>query len=962
MGSETNLLYTHSNDERYYYNDYEQFNGMKVGMLANSFQNVQMESFAAQKGFQYQSVNYDSSDETFRALDAGEVDAVVMGSVSAINGYKVVARIGSDPFYFMARKEDQQLINTLDDALLEIFSIDPYYKQKLFEKYYEKADATSYLSLTRAEAEFVKSCKPITVGLFPNRFPYSYIDKEGNIGGIVPDIFNLIAEKSGLQFNYVMVDTETAIPKYLQENADSLVGGVFADNEAYLSEAYTLSHSFLTGNVVLVCREGQSYDLSGNSSCTVAVPMSYQSIKNNLLARYPNVTLLFCAATKDCLDAVQAGKADLAAQNLDILLGAMQNPHYDNLKILSTVIMEEPLAVVGLASEKQDIVIGIIDKSIATVSESQIEQILISYSAANTYSSSILDFFYKYNVVFTAICALLLVGIIAILGTNYFKQKYYTTIHEKNLQLEEAIERANQASIAKSTFLSQISHDMRTPMNGILGIAYLSKEQEDLQILKQNIAQIEQSGKLLLSLINDTLDMSRIESGKAELNPSVCDEKQLFDSIINIVQPQIIEKNINLDVSYINVNWATLYVDAPRIQQVFINLLSNAVKFTPVGGKIELIIECLAEKEKSVCDRFIIRDNGIGMSEEFQAHMFEPFAQENRENKATQPGTGLGLSIVKSMVELMNGTLTVNSKENQGTEFIIELEFSTATAEIRPKADTVITNPWFLKNKRILLCEDNQINTLVAQRLLEKIGGIVESVENGMMAVEKVANSATGFYSAILMDIRMPVMDGLTATREIRKLKHLDAKIIPIIAMSANAFEEDIQKSLEAGMNAHLSKPIIPDILYATLETELSGASRKKLWQKFSYAQRLTILLVDDMEVNLSVMETALENEFCVITAANGKAALEKLEQNDGIVAVITDLQMPTIDGKELIEAIRKEERYRNIAILANTQFGDPEQEEELLLLGADDFVYKPTTPIILSARLKNVLKRYGRG
>ncbi len=403
-------------------------------------------------------------------------------------------------------------------------------------------------------------------------------------------------------------------------------------------------------------------------------------------------------------------------------------------------------------------------------------------------------------------------------------QRDITDLYEEE---QEQKRRLEAASRAKSDFLARISHDMRTPLNGILGTVYLAREKDDPAELKKDMETIESAGELLLNLVNDTLDMSRIESGRIELHPEICDEKKLFDAIFAAIRPSLDQKNIRLHTTFIGIDWKQMMLDVPRLQQVFLNLFSNAIKFTPEGGSIDWVMECLEETDDHVIDRFIVRDTGCGMSEAFQKHMFEPFAQENRVNTDQTMGTGLGLSIVKRIVELMDGTITVKSKVGKGTEFCIILRLpvrcSLRELEKEPEQKEIS-----FRGARILLCEDNRLNTIIATKLLEKVGCIVETAENGKLGAEMFAASSPGYYAAVLMDIRMPEMDGLEAARAIRSPDRSDAKTIPIIAMSANAFAEDRQESLAAGMNAHLSKPIEPQKLYETLEREIAAGKDER--------------------------------------------------------------------------------------------------------------------------------------
>ncbi|MDD2971904.1 MAG: response regulator [Lachnospiraceae bacterium] len=400
---------------------------------------------------------------------------------------------------------------------------------------------------------------------------------------------------------------------------------------------------------------------------------------------------------------------------------------------------------------------------------------------------------------------------------------------EKQKQiLENAIDEANAANQAKSEFLSRMSHDMRTPLNAIISLSGEELvEGTDEQQKREFLDKIHASGEYLLGIINDVLDMSKIESQKMILNLEPYAIKEFQDTMKTVIGDQCEQKGISFVVDSKSIVYDSIMLDKVRFNQIFVNLLSNAVKFTPPGGTVELIIEHLKMNGKQAKKRFTVRDNGIGMSKEFLPHAFESFSQENssRISRNVQ-GTGLGLSIVKELVKLMGGIIHVESELGKGTSFIVEMNIDVVE-------HTVYANPtekseYALSGTRILLCEDHPINIQIARMLLEKKNCIVTVAENGQIAVDKFAESEPGTYDIILMDIRMPVMDGLTATKKIRALDRADAGTVPIIAMTANAFDEDVQISLNAGMTGHLAKPIDPQIFYATIEKWKNGEERWK--------------------------------------------------------------------------------------------------------------------------------------
>lgn len=390
--------------------------------------------------------------------------------------------------------------------------------------------------------------------------------------------------------------------------------------------------------------------------------------------------------------------------------------------------------------------------------------------------------------------------------------------------LEETAAQAVQASLAKSKFLARMSHDMRTPMNGILGLAQLSQDEDDVSVLKENISKIKESGEYLLSLINDTLDFQKIESGKMTVEKQIVSATAILRNILEIIRPAAAAKNIDFQVENVNtdLDWY-ISADPVRLKQIFINLLSNAVKFTPDGGTIKFSFECLGRDGMVSHDKVVISDNGIGMSEEFiKNRLFQPFSQEHNEVSAKYVGSGLGLSIVNSLVSMMGGKIEVDSELGVGTTFTLYLDFervdraqAVSVIDEREKSKHEIQQS--LNGKNILLVEDHPLNAEISTKLLEKAGCNVVWADNGQRGVEEFLKSNLYFYDAILMDIRMPVMNGFEATRAIRESMREDAVKVPIIAVTANAYDEDVNKSIEVGMNGHIAKPIEPYKLYSAL-------------------------------------------------------------------------------------------------------------------------------------------------
>lgn len=396
---------------------------------------------------------------------------------------------------------------------------------------------------------------------------------------------------------------------------------------------------------------------------------------------------------------------------------------------------------------------------------------------------------------------------------------------KKNRALSEALRRAKEASLAKDDFLSRMSHDIRTPLNGIIGLTDLALSEAKEPTLRTYLTQIDVSSQYLLSLVNDILDMTKISSHKMELHPEPYGYQEWAQMLRAVIGEQSRQKGVRFVTERLDCVAQAILVDKLRFNQIFFNLLSNAVKFTPRGGQVSIACSAVPLEKDRCRMRITVTDTGCGMSPEFLERAFDVFAQEHTASTDDTPGTGLGLSIVKSLVELMGGTISLESAPGKGTQATVELSVTTAALPELPTAQPQIPD---LNGCRVLLAEDHPINAMIACKMLEKSGVIVDRVENGQQAVDLFAASAQDGYDAILMDIRMPLLDGLDAARAIRALPRPDAATVPILAMTANAFDDDVQKSLAAGMDDHLAKPVVPERLCQALGSHIARARQAK--------------------------------------------------------------------------------------------------------------------------------------
>ncbi len=526
-----------------------------------------------------------------------------------------------------------------------------------------------------------------------------------------------------------------------------------------------------------------------------------------------------------------------------------------------------------------------------------------------------------------------------------------------NEQLEIARDGADKASQAKSDFLSAMSHDIRTPINGIMGmtaIAFRSLAQNNHKKAHDCLEKIDGASQHLLSLVNDVLDMSRIESGKIQINHEPMDIRSAIANCCSIIDGQLINRDVVLIREMEEFEHPILIGDELHLRQVFINILGNAVKFTPDGGEIYFRAKELSSENGIAKYHFEFEDTGIGMSEEYLPKLFEAFTQEKGGSRTTYKGTGLGMAITKNFIDMMGGNITVESRIDVGTKFVVEIPFEIDFKDKDVPDEDTVNKASSLEGMRVLLAEDNELNAETATEILGFEGVVVTLAENGKVAVEKFAESTPGEFEAILMDIMMPEIDGLEATRRIRAMDRSDADI-PIIAMTANAFEEDIKKCMAVGMNKHLSKPINTPLLMKTLRNCRSLEKKTNVNLK-----GLKILLAEDIEINAEIAQDILGEEGITVTiASNGRKAVELFESSSiGYYdMILMDITMPEMDGVTATETIRamSREDAASIPIIAMTANDFEEDKLKFKKAGMNEHLPKP----INMKTMKQVISRF---
>ena len=604
--------------------------------------------------------------------------------------------------------------------------------------------------------------------------------------------------------------------------ADAKAGKVKADLYGGITYDYTwaqknnvrMTAPYMTYNY---CKITNKYNIGRKRSVTKtsAMDKGIYFTDQYITGKYSDKDIVYENDPEACLDDVRTGKADETYLNTYIAQYYLRKYKYQSLTY--SQVNSASQACFAESSELSPEFCTAVDKAIESISISDINNIIGNNMTVpdNDIKDEVV---YHYPFLFLTVL-ILIVGIVISVA-------FLARLKKKNMIISAANKDAERANNAKTRFLSNMSHDMRTPMNAIIGLTYLAKDSaDDPEAVKTYLHKINESGKFLLSLINDILDMSKIENGSMELNPEPYYVTDFADQVQTLIGDECRNKNIIFEINYDGTCEGWIKVDKIRLNQILFNLLSNSVKFTPEGGKITLILYGKREGEDKV--RVIVdeTDTGCGMTEEFQKKMYDAFSQSK---KGDERGTGLGLAIVKKLVDLMNGTISVESALGKGTHFHVELMAGRCSSEeiqesLSNNTDNgKIKDESFLNGRKVLVCEDNKINVEIAEALLAKKGISVITAENGRIGADIFAKSEIGEFDAILMDMRMPVMDGLEATKTIRAQNREDAKRVPIIAMTANAFDDDRKATADAGMNAHLSKPVEPHELYDILKMLIS--------------------------------------------------------------------------------------------------------------------------------------------
>ena len=948
MGEEKYYLYADLSRADISASDFKTLNGKKIGVLMGTEPEVMLTEWEEKYGLETEHVNISNNEDAKQKLADHEIDCFVSLEESfwAERGISTITRVGESSIYYAINKNRSDIKEELDDAMRALDEAAPFYTADLYKRYFSM-DYTPIL--TGEEKAWLKEHGAIKMGFLASDSGVSTYDPAtGEFTGVITDYIQFAADCLGnqeLEFQLVGYDSKEAELDALKSGEIDMI--FHFDQSPNLAEEYhfACTNTTWTSNLMAVTNKQH---FNENNVNRIAVPQNKLSLKKYLAFYYPQWEIVDCDTQEDAARLIETGQADC------FVTGISSEKNYSKKYGLYSVPLVNPVRSCFAVNSGNCRLLSILNKTIKAMPVNMLAGALAMYKSSArkvTLSDFIKDNFFKVLLISSIAVAVVLLTILMLLQkarkAEAAARKAASDTQELNAKLQVAVEKAETANRAKSTFLSNMSHDIRTPMNAIIGFTTLALSNiDDTERVKDYLGKTLASSNHLLSLINDVLDMSRIESGKIHLEEVEVNLSDVLHDLKTIVSGQIYAKQLELYMDVMDVTDEDVYCDKTRLNQILLNLLSNAIKFTPAGGTVSVRVRQLAGKVRG-CGQyeFRIKDNGIGMSQEFAQKIFEPFERERTSTVSRIQGTGLGMAITKNIVDMMGGTIEVQTAQGKGTEFtvcvpmraqteqrpvekITELEglkalvvdddFNTCDSvtkmlvkvgmraewtlsgkeavlrarqalemsdvyhayiidwrlpdmngievtrqirslhddtpiiiltaydwsdiEVEAKAAGVTAfcaKPMFMsdlretlmsalgqkpadavqgllpeknadfKGKHILLVEDNELNREIAQEILREYGFLVDSAENGAVAVEKVSTSAPGSYDLVLMDVQMPIMDGYTATRKIRALDDPARAKLPILAMTANAFDEDRRNALESGMNGFLSKPIV---------------------------------------------------------------------------------------------------------------------------------------------------------
>ena len=827
MGQEKYYLYANMTNTGISNTDLQTLNGKRIAILQGSVQIPQFEHWKQLHKLSIQNVYITGFNDAKAKFEHKEIEGIISTEtpIWADLGLTPIAATGSSGIYFVINKDRQDLKQELDTAMRRMEYDKPFYVDDLSKRYYP---AVSTAVLSNEERVWLRQHGAIRIGYLKNDGGFSNIDKiSGKLGGTITDYIkfaeNALGNKS-LSFEPVGFTSQEEEIQALKEHKIDMIFHFCQNPFAAEQNNFILSNSVLTFPLSVLTTQDYFDESAAN---TIAIEENNPILKWHLRTNYPTWKFVEFATTAEVEEAVRSGQVTC------FIPRATQLTQYSEDKQLHSVFLSHPGTLAFAVNREHTRLLSILNKTLKPMPSTMLTSAMSMHNNAARRMTTA-DFI-RENRLPIALFVVVLIAILEMLRRTRLSeakakqaaeqlQQLNTQLEASHDTIQAALRQAETANAAKTNFLFNMSHDIRTPMNALLGYTELLKQElnepkmlkcqkklEQSGKLLQYQQKMEQSGKLLLSILNNVLDMARIESGKVELNNNYFKIGTLMREMCDVFEVTAKEKGISLSVKT-EVEHKHIMCDLTKLKEIFSNLISNALKYTPPGGSISLHTQELPyDREGYVLIRTTVTDTGIGMSKEYLPTLFEPFSRERNTTISKVAGTGLGMSIVKKLVEMMDGTIEVESHLGKGTKFTVTIPHKVADAsyyEEQEEAAKHSINRELLQGKRLLMAEDNDLNAEIATFLLQKMGFIVERVEDGVQCVDRLGKQPAGSYALILMDIQMPNMDGYKATQVIRRFEDKAKANIPIIAMTANAFDEDKRNAFNAGMNGHIAKPI----------------------------------------------------------------------------------------------------------------------------------------------------------
>ena len=812
MGEEKYVLYADLSDTDIVSSNFKSLDGKRVGVLMGTEPENMLTEWENKNGIHTEHVNVSGNSDVETKLDNNEIDCFVSleESIWSERGISSVTTIGKSGIYFVMNKERSDIKQELDYAMRQLDSDSPFFKADLYKKYFT-LDYTQFL--TGVEKSYIEEHGSIRIGFLDNDpVVFSMDQRSGQLSGTLTEYISFARDCLGnhtLDFDIVAFDDYDKMIKALQNHKIDVIYYASRNPDFAEQNNYALTNTAWTYSLMAVTNKE---NFNEDEVYTVAVPKNKVALKQHIAYSYPQWNLVDCETMDEASEMVVDGKADC------FIIGTSQALLFDNYKNLKSIPLTKTMEGCFAVKDGDATLLSILNKTIKAMPSDMLTSAIAIYDSTAdkvTFYEFLKD---NLNVVLALGISIIMIILVLLQRARIASEN----THKLNDKLEIALKKAEDASVAKTQFLHNMSHDIRTPMNAILGYSKLMEnelEGKDLPKISEYVDKLEKSGNVLLSIINNILDMARIESGHMEVDENYANIEDIRQRLFEMFEDEAKKKNIDVNYS-LNVEHKHVMADVTKVEEIFVNILSNALKYTPSNGQIKVNVDELECDEPGyMIVRTSVMDTGIGMSQEYLDKIFESFSRERTTTTSKISGTGLGMAIVKKYVDLLGGTIDVKSELGKGSTFIVVLKYKIADEKyyMNMQDENLVVDNTILKGKHILLAEDNDLNAEIAITILERAGLQVERVENGFECVNKVMENPCGTYDLILMDIQMPKMDGYKATEEIRNLQDKEKACIPIVAMTANAFEEDKKKAFDAGMDGHIAKPINIEELFVVL-------------------------------------------------------------------------------------------------------------------------------------------------